>query len=493
MAISERVNNAVKALLGISSYQATIPESGAPIDSAMVEERRRHTGGNLQPLVTTRLKWYLKDLETCQSNADAGNLREVGQLARSMLRDAVISGLLKVRTAGLVSLPKRFRGDQKIIDVLQNEASTRSVFDEMFPPSELALLASDGIKIGVGVAEMVPVPGRDYPVMVRLEPEFLQYRWGEGRWYYNSVAGPIPITPGDGRWILHTPGGRMNPWQSGSWHCLGAAFIRKEHAKLMRSNFSGKLANPARVAKAPLGSTEEDRSGFMNAVMSWGINTVFTLLPGWDIELIESNGRGWEVFSKEIDDSNFDVMIAIAGQVVTVTGGTGFANASIHETIAATLIKDTSDALAYTINTQGIPPWEVKTFGVDALENTVRLSWDIRPPLDQLAEAQALTATSDAIGKFAAQMASQGMVANVKELVDRYGLPIDASATPPETKVVKLSLAPTDIAKVVKVDEARGSQGLGPIGDERGKLTIAELEDIAKEKEVDPSAAIPAE
>jgi hypothetical protein len=48
---------------------------------------------------------------------------------------------------------------------------------------------------------------------------------------------------------------------------------------------------------------------------------------------------------------------------------------------------------------------------------------------------------------------------------------------PVDAKTVQLALAPTDIAKVVRVDEARLSQGLPPIGDERGLMTIAELED----------------
>lgn len=42
--------------------------------------------------------------------------------------------------------------------------------------------------------------------------------------------------------------------------------------------------------------------------------------------------------------------------------------------------------------------------------------------------------------------------------------------------VSQIQLAPTDIAKVVRVDEARASQGLPPLGDSRGKLTISELD-----------------
>src|SRR5205085_2623084 len=102
---------------------------------------------------------------------------------------------------GLVRLPKRFRGDPRIVQALElGHDKVRSVFDEMFPPAELALLAGDGELCGVGVGELVPVEGRDYPVLVRLDPEYLVFRWNENCWYFRSVIGLIPITPGDGRW-----------------------------------------------------------------------------------------------------------------------------------------------------------------------------------------------------------------------------------------------------------------------------------------------------
>jgi hypothetical protein len=54
---------------------------------------------------------------------------------------------------------------------------------------------------------------------------------------------------------------------------------------------------------------------------------------------------------------------------------------------------------------------------------------------------------------------------------------------PGEAKpVAHLDLAPTDLAKVVKVKEARASRDLPPIGDERDDLTIAELDALAKAK-----------
>lgn len=430
MALRERLADAARSLLGVTVYENATPTTGIEIDDETIDRLRRQLGGNLQPPAIGRYRWHVADLEKATEFAERGDLERVGQLWRAMKRDGLIRGLTSTRTAGLVALPRRFRGDPQIIADLTDENDSRSVFDEMFPPSELAQMAADGVGIGVGVGELVPVVGRDHPVLVRQDPRFLRYRWNEGRWYFTSIAGQLPIVPGDGRWILHTPGGRIAPWESGDWQSLGRAFIDKEHALLHRGNFGGKLANPARVAYAPNGSTEAQRLGFLSKLIRWGINSVFELPPGWEAKLLESNGRGWEVFGKQIEDANLEIMIAIAGQVVTVTGGTGFANADIHQMIRADLIKQTGDALAYTLNTQGIPPWIFKRYGEKALARSVRVGWDTRPPVDRKDESEAMSGAAKALTELDAALASVDMRLAVDDLVARFGIPVDEGKPP---------------------------------------------------------------
>lgn len=412
------------ALLGISAFAAAPPAYGPAIDDPAVDQVREAHGGQIQQLPTTRLRWYQRDVESAQRAADAGDLSIVAQLCRAMRGDGSITGLMGTRTSGLVCLPKRFRGDPEQVEALKAETESRSVFDEMFPPSELALLATDGIQCGVGVAELVPVEGRDYPVLVRLNPEFLRYDWSEGRWYYRSIAGELPITPGDGRWILHLPGGRMEPWNAGIWRALGRAFVAKEHALLHRANYSGKLANPARAAVAPNGATEGQRRGFLQKLIAWGVNTVFELPPGWDAKLIELRGRGWEVFREEEESSDRQVMIAIAGQVVTVEGGVGFANADIHQAIRADLITTDAEALAYTINTQGLPMFVWARWGEDGLRNMARVAWDTTPPADMQSEAQSMSTVAGALKSMREALQLFGRQLDVDEVTTRFGVPV---------------------------------------------------------------------
>lgn len=392
----------------------------------MVEELRRALGGQLQLQTRTRTRWYLDDLETAEYTADTGDLTLPSQLMGIARRDGVVAGVLSTRTGGLVRLPRKFRGDLEVIHTLEpGHEDVRSVYDEMLPPSELALLTADGLLLGVGVAELIPVEGRDYPVLCRLDPQFLRYVWSENQWYYNAAEGRLPVTPGDGKWVLHTPGGRISPWQSSLWRAVGRAYIRKDHASLYKDNWEAKLANPARVAVAPQGSTEVQKQSWFQAVMAWGVNTVFGMTPGYDVKLLESNGRGYESFKATIADQNQEIIIAIAGQTVTTDGGAGFQNSDIHKTIRADLIKDTADSIAYTMNTQCLPQFIVQRYGEDALESrAVVVEYDVTPPKDRNSEAQSMIAVGTAITSLSEALASAGLELDVKTLCERFAIPL---------------------------------------------------------------------
>lgn len=432
----------IAALLGISAYMAAGPEQPS-LGDPDVERQRRLFGGQVQPIIWSQTRWYLADLEAAVAAADAGVLAPAARLWRAAQSDGVVKGVLTTLTSGIVRLPKRFRGRASIVAALeQSSQSARSVFDEMNPAAELALMFADGLGLGVAVGEYVPVEGRDYPVLVRLDPEFLRYRWNENRWYFVSNVGELPITPGNGRWVLHTPGGRVAPWQQGLWRAVGAAWIRKAHAQLHKDNWESKLANPARVAWAPLASTEAQKQAWFARVMAWGVNTVFGLTPGYDIKLLESNGRGYESFGSTIEESNTEIIISIAGQTVTTDGGSGFANAGIHQSIRADRVKEVADSGAHTINTQGLPSFIVDRWGEDALTEGATVEWDVAPPKDRDAEARAAQTTAGAIAALTTALQPFGLEPDVEAICVRSGVPVRAITKAANDTMTKSNVVP---------------------------------------------------
>jgi hypothetical protein len=442
VSVAKRVSESVRAvLLAVSAYAFASRPGDLDLDDPNVERMREQLGGQLQPPPTTRTRWYQRDVESAEYLADQGDLSLAAQLMRAANRDGVLAGVLSTRTDGLVRLPKRFQGAPEMVDDLQSGGtSARSVFDEMFPAAELARLAADGIELGVGVGELVPVPGRAHPVLVRLDPQFLTYRWSENRWYYRSVAGLLAIKPGDGRWILHTPGGRMAPWLAGLWRCLGRAYVRKEHANELKDSWESKLANPARVAISPQAASEDHKQSWFRKVMAWGVNSVFGLTAGYDVKLLESNGRGADSFVKTIADCNQEFTVALAGQTVTTTGGAGFQNSDVHRTIRGDLIQATAEGLAHTVNTQGLPAYVVCVWGEDRLDEVPTMGWDVTPPKDREAEARALLTTATAIKAMVEALELRGLEPDVEAICRDAGVPLKRIEASNENAKPKLEL-----------------------------------------------------
>jgi len=416
----------------------------SPFDGDPEQARKERP---LRPSTTTR--WYQADIECAILEADQGRLQTAARLCRAFRRDGTVFGLRATRAGGLIRLPKRFRGSPQAIAALESiDELGVGGFDAICSGKELEALAADGVDLGVGVGELLRIPGRIWPVFVRLDPEFLRYDWSEDRWYYQAETGLLPVTPGDGRWVLHTPGGYQQPWSNGLWPGVARAFVSKDHAFHYRENYSGKLANPARVAVAPNGATEAQRQSWFAKVMAWGVNTVFGMTPGYDVKLLESNGRGYEVFADTIETCDREIALAYAGQVVTVDGGAGFANANIHALIRSDLIQGDGDALAHTVNTQILAPIVGERWGFGC---SASVQWDTRPPPALEAEAKAMLAAADAVERANAVLAPYGLRVDAREIATRYRIPVLTSE--PAGAVAALPAAdPANDAAAVDVD-----------------------------------------
>ena len=431
----EALRDLVSSLLGISTLSPpTMP--GPQLGDDMVDEVRKNLGGRLEPIPSVRLRWYPPDIERAQTRAQNGDLTMIGQLRESMQLDGVLRGLLDARTS-VVNFPKRMYGSDEVVRVLQSRNnSDRDVYDEMIPSTEARLLAADELICGVGIGEMVPVVGRDFPVLVRRYPQNLFYLWSKNQWYYRSIVGLIPITPGvpnkDGNWwVLHIGGGRLSPWNSGLWNTLGSSYINKTQTLFARQSYEMKHSHPARVATAALGATEEDRQGMLGSIIRWALNAAFSLPPGWDIKLVESNGQGIKIYEQSIKNYNEEMATALCGSAVMLQGTAGFTNMDVFRYVAKDLIKTTSSAWDHTVSSQILPAFIAGRWGTDAVQNATTVETDVQEPKDRNAEAQTMVSLAGAVKGLveaiaAAQIAAgtkQPVALDVGELLARFGIP----------------------------------------------------------------------
>jgi hypothetical protein len=162
--------------------------------------------------------------------------------------------------------------------------------------------------------------------------------------------------------------------------------------------------------------------------------------PGYDAKLIEAKGEGNKVFGDAEARVERRAMIAIAGQLVTTTGGVGFANAEIFETIASHLVTRTAQDLVTTLNDQALPHvlrWGAEAGLISQCDRELLLAYDTKPPQARTAEALALTAVAQAF----TALKEAGFTPNRLEFQARFRLPVEA---PPE--IAALPAAPAALA-----------------------------------------------
>jgi hypothetical protein len=425
VALSDRV----RSLLGVSEYEGRNRVPGPSIDSPLVEAIRSALGGHLTPPPTTKLEWFLEEVDYASLDADQGDFTKAAQLVRAFKRDPVIRGLLATKSGGVVKLPKLWRGNEQVVDSLVGVDGKHPVFDLMCPPGELKRMADDADILGFSVAELLPIEGRPYPRLERKDPEWVYYRWSDNTWCLKSNAGLIPIEPGNGQWVLHLAGSALCPWQDGTWHALGRSWVRKYSCQHLKDNWCFTLANPARVAVSPKGAGKDQRLTWFQQIAAWGINNVFQATEGWDVKILESNGRGYEGFDSTIKECNEDFMIALAGQIVSTTGGSGFAADDLTNSIRYDLIRDTAIPLAHTISTQVLYPYTWNLYP-DAIEESPFFEYEVRRPTDLAAEAAIFTALGSGLPLLQQAADAAHLNIDVGRLLKRFG--IDTSLKTPE-------------------------------------------------------------
>lgn len=80
----------------------------------------------------------------------------------------------------------------------------REVHLQVDDAAERRALDRDLTLFGIAFGERVTLPDRDDPVIVRLDPEHVEWKPDEGHFCYNSTRGPILMKPGSGRWVMAT-------------------------------------------------------------------------------------------------------------------------------------------------------------------------------------------------------------------------------------------------------------------------------------------------
>lgn len=367
---------------------------------------------------------------------ESGSFYSSAQMVEAMGRDDRISAVLSTRVKGMLGLPFDLHGgSDKARDVMWDR------WLEVAPEWALATIERWATMMGFALAEIVwrrDSADEWIPTIKPWHPMFVRFDHEDRTFKVQTVDGEVPVTPGDGKWILHAPSG-WRPWMQGSVRSLSIPWLSRTLATRDWNRSNEVHGMPIRGAVVPNDASEEDVNRFWNAVQRLG-NETSVKLPqnqetgrGFDLKLIESGEDSHASFDKLITSCNVAIAIELLGQNLTteVQGGS-YAAASIHERIRIDYLQADAECLATTLHYQLCRPWAALMFGDPEVAPWPH--WDATPVGDHSTEANTLSMLATAIETMNRALGPHQMSIDVEELSHRFGLPIVAS--PPGGKTI---------------------------------------------------------
>ena len=163
-------------------------------------------------------QWTADFVRAAQAMADGGSLRLAAELCDVLLADDRVQGCMLALTRGFFGLELTFedgvgRRRRRARRALEAEED----WWRSFPEEDLSQLVAWGIVLGVGLGRLAwkRERGRMIPRLEVWHPKNLRFDCHDRRWWVQTQSGEVEVTPGDGSWVLYTPGGRERPWSHG--------------------------------------------------------------------------------------------------------------------------------------------------------------------------------------------------------------------------------------------------------------------------------------
>lgn len=306
-------------------------------------------------------------------------------------------------------------------------------------------------------------------------------------------AMPVEIVHGDGQWIVFRKF-RDRPWAKDAC-LLPAAFIWAAHAGAI-SDWAGATAShgsPKLLGEMPPSvAIQGDKAGTLSAEAQGYLDSLTNLATGASpaglrpngakSELLFNGSSAWQVFHELVTNREKAATRVYLGTDATLGSVGGAPGVDISELfkVATTILQGDFDALEEGLASGLFEPWAAINFGDSRYAPA--LEYDL-PDTDAARLAEEESAKLEKLTNAIKSLRDQQLTVDqnvVDTLAAKFGVSPAPKLASLEAAKVPLTLAPTDIARVVKVREARASQGLPPLGDDRDNLFVSELEALAK-------------
>ncbi len=308
----------------------------------------------------------------------------------------------------------------------------------------------------------------------------------------------VPIVHADGYWVVFRKTDIL-PWTQEA-ALLPASMIWGAHAYAL-ADWAGasKSHGLAKIAgELPAGVSLQqkltDGSIVLNAEAEMFLQMIQDVVSGEaqaavapagsKLNVLANTSTMYQVFSELILDRKKAAAFVYTGTdaFLGAAGGAPGVDVSALFGISSTKLQGDFDAIEQGLNMGFYPVWTAINCGDSRY--SPRLEYLIPDP-DAKAKSEENAAKRSRLATAIKEMKDTGMVVD-QDTVNKLAAEMGVSPAPilaaGDSKAVPIPLAPTDIAKIVRVGPALRSIGLEPFGDARDGMTITELDEANKAK-----------
>jgi hypothetical protein len=433
-----------------------------------------------------------------------------------MLRDDRISATLSVRISGLLGAPLELEPANDDDPAHEAMEDCDKSISKMLPSPQLAQLLRYGLGLAVGVAQVKTARTVKSwtPTLDVWNPRYLRFDQLLRKYCLQTQnRGEIVLEPEDPEWIIYEPYGPLG-WMHGALlRSLALPYIIRYWTRTWWARYQEVHGHPIRVGIIPASRNAADERTFLTQITNLAHEAAVRLVQGtdgnkFDLKLIEATANNWEGFSQLLSHCDRSIEVSLLGQSQSTEGQGGLGNQEkAGESTLLRLIK--GDALVGDcLREKVIEPWAEDNHGDRELAPYV--GWQVEPPEDLEKKSKSLLTVAQSV-EVLARVPEARAVIDFRALFEEYQFPllpvaeqapqlpevaasndvsdVDVASTvdtereaepAPEGDMgsdaakAMLSITPSDLASIVKVDEGRESVGLPPLGGETGGLFIRE-------------------
>ena len=393
------------------------------------------------PPISSLSSYTLDDVRAAVDQHVVGGFTGSGQLADKMTGDDRVASVLGSRVHGLLGLPFAISPRREGDAADEIATRTRRFWPRMAPKAELAQLLTWGVMMGFAAAEVIWTHARGWwvPTLRSWHPQLVYYRYDLRQYIAITMEGPVPIVPGDGKWVLFTPRGDYRGWMHGAVRTTSTPWAYRQVFLYHWARHAQKHGKPWVVADVPAAWSDQDKARMVAALADPGDEMTLTVPQvdpnnKFDVRLLEARYPAAAVFERGVYRMDTLISCAILGQNLTteVQGGS-YAAATVHGQIRQDFLESDAATLSECLRQQLLRPFCAYNFP-DGMRAIPKLRWDATPPSDKKLTSTTIMDAGNACKAFA----EAGFPVSVHGLARELGIPIidgakDKLEPPPKT------------------------------------------------------------